>query len=354
MRKPLTLLVVLFLSLGLFLTQPPTVGLTQGEIKCEQEVLVQTTDTLSTIAGRIYGDVLAFPAIVEATNQRATVDGSYAKIDNPNLVEIGWKLCIPAVADAEALLAKPAVKPETAAVGLDGDRIGFPTGYEENFTIFYEFDRRQNQSARVIYANQTAASVQPGQPFPYGSILAMEVHRTKKNEAGEVLLDDRGRFVRDALFGLFVMRKEPGFGTRYGLLRNGEWEYVAYRPDGTVFIPTERTNGCAACHMEAGQGRDWVFGAHRFFGEQVVSPDENEVLIVDYAFQPETLTVQVGTEVKWTSQDVVFHTVTASDQSLSGVLRPEQSFSHTFEETGIFEYFSALYPNVKGRIEVVN
>jgi plastocyanin len=75
--------------------------------------------------------------------------------------------------------------------------------------------------------------------------------------------------------------------------------------------------------------------------------------VVDYQFMAETLTVKVGAEVKWISHDINFHSVTATDQSFSGALRPNQSFNHTFEETGVFDYFSAFYPSSKGTIEVV-
>ena len=327
----------------------------QGQITCEQDAMVQAEDTLSSLAEKFYGDVLAFPALAQATNSLAATDNSYAKISNLNVLEVGWKLCVPSAEDAQAILDRVGPTAALAAsAGPDVDRVGFPEGYLDSFAVFYEFDRIQNGSARVVYANQAAASVQPGQPFPYGSVLAMEVHRTKKDEAGNVLLDAAGRFERDALFGLFVMRKEPGFGTKYGVQRNGEWEYVAYQPDGTVFVPPERTQACAACHVEASAGRDWVFGVDRFFGEEPTQPGENEIIVTDYTFTPEILTVKVGTEVKWVSSDTVFHSVTATDQSFSGALRPNQSFSHTFDQPGSFEYFSAFYPSSKGRIEVVN
>jgi len=345
--------IVLLLALTFILTAP--VALTQGEIACEQDVIVEAEDSLSELANRFYGDVLAFPAIVEATNARAATDGSYALIDDINVLQAGIKLCIPSAEDAQAILARsqPAGV-STVEIGPEFDRVGFPEGYQETFQVFYEFDRAQNNTARVIYANAAAASVRPGEPFPYGSILAMEVYRTQRDEAGNVALDENGRFVRDEMSGLFVMRKEPGFGLKYGDLRNGEWEYVAYRPDGTILVPPEATTSCASCHVEASQGKDWVFGAHRFFGEETPPAGENEINVVDYTFQPAALTVKVGTEVKWVSHDIVFHTVTANDLSFSSVLRPGQSFSHTFETPGVFEYFSAIYPAAKGRIEVVN
>jgi plastocyanin len=235
------------------------------------------------------------------------------------------------------------------------DRVGFPEGYQENFSIFYEFDRTQNGSARVIYANEAAAAVQADQPFfPYGSVLVMDVYRTQKDDDGNVVLDKNGNYVKDELFGLFVMRKERDFGTKYGEQRNGEWEYAAYRPDGSVLTPPERTLACAACHVEASEGKDWVFGVDRHFGtETAPEPGEDEIIVADYKFMPDTLTVKVGSEVTWTSSDVVFHAITASDGSFSGALRPNQSFTQKFEQPGTYEYFSAFYPNVKGEIEVV-
>jgi plastocyanin len=346
----LVFLIVSLVALIFALRAKP--ALTQGEIICEQDIVVKANDSLSTIASQLYSDVLAFPAIVEATNTKAASDNSYTRIDNVNVVEPGAKLCIPSEADARAILDR--LGPVTTAVAAEGpevDRVGFPAGYQEKYKVFYEFDRTQNKTARVVYANEAAASVQPGQPFPYGSILVMEVYRTQQDDAGNITIDANGRFTRGELNGIFVMRKEPGFGAKYGDQRNGEWEYVAYKSDGTFLTPPERTQPCAACHVET-SGKDWVFGSHRFFNDQTPAAGENEIIVTDYKFQPESLTVKVNTEVKWTSQDVVFHTVTANDMSLSRALRPGESFTHKFEQPGTYEFFSAFYPTSKVKVIV--
>jgi len=75
------------------------------QMACEEDVTVQADDWLSKLADKFYGDLLAFPAIVEATNQQNASDDSYARIINPDIIEPGWKLCIPSGADAQALLA---------------------------------------------------------------------------------------------------------------------------------------------------------------------------------------------------------------------------------------------------------
>ena len=64
-------------------------------IACEQDYIVPADDWLSKLAGKFYGDIFAYPAIVAATNLAAAADDSYTVIDNPDLIEIGQKLCIP-------------------------------------------------------------------------------------------------------------------------------------------------------------------------------------------------------------------------------------------------------------------
>ncbi len=61
-----------------------------------EEYIVQADDWLSKIADKFYGDILAYPIIVDATNARAAEDDSFAVIDNPDIIEIGQKLWIPA------------------------------------------------------------------------------------------------------------------------------------------------------------------------------------------------------------------------------------------------------------------
>ncbi len=59
------------------------------------DVTVRSGDTLSKLAGEIYGDPGAFRRIITATNSRSQDDNSYAYIANPNILELGWKLCAP-------------------------------------------------------------------------------------------------------------------------------------------------------------------------------------------------------------------------------------------------------------------
>ncbi len=63
-------------------------------VGCE-DYTVQADDWLSKIAEKYLGDIFAYSAIAEATNAAVTDSGPYDSIDDPNLIEIGQRLCIP-------------------------------------------------------------------------------------------------------------------------------------------------------------------------------------------------------------------------------------------------------------------
>jgi putative spermidine/putrescine transport system substrate-binding protein len=97
MKKVVTLIALLTFLLML----APAPSLAQ-EVVCENDVVVQADDWLSKIAEKFYGDVLAFQAIADATNAKAATDSSYATIANVDIIEPGWKLCVPAAETAQA------------------------------------------------------------------------------------------------------------------------------------------------------------------------------------------------------------------------------------------------------------
>jgi hypothetical protein len=91
MRKvsPFIVVLALTLAVGLALAAPP------AQEAGGQPYVVQKDDWLSKIADKYYGDMFAYPIIVEATNAKAAEDSSFAVIKNPDLIEIGQKLWIP-------------------------------------------------------------------------------------------------------------------------------------------------------------------------------------------------------------------------------------------------------------------
>ena len=94
----------------------------------------------------------------------------------------------------------------------------------------------------------------------------------------------------------------------------------------------------------------------------VITIDSFDPANADRAYDPNDLTVAVGTTVRWTNADAVAHTVTSgvSDGTLgeadgvfdSGFLEQGQTFSYTFTEAGEFDYFCTPHPWMRGKVTV--
>ncbi len=80
-------LLLLMLLPGQVLAQEQSSG-------CQLEYTVQAGDWLSKIAEKYLGDALAYPQLVEAAN--AVSDDAYTDIENPDMIEPGWTICVPA------------------------------------------------------------------------------------------------------------------------------------------------------------------------------------------------------------------------------------------------------------------
>lgn len=86
-------------------------------------------------------------------------------------------------------------------------------------------------------------------------------------------------------------------------------------------------------------------------GSALAAPSGKQVAVsmVDYQFQPKTLTINVGDTVVWTNNGATAHTVTASDGSWdSGNVAPGQSFSHTFNTPGTVAYYCMFHGSATG------
>ena len=81
----------------------------------------------------------------------------------------------------------------------------------------------------------------------------------------------------------------------------------------------------------------------------------HQVTIDNFAFNPRTLTVPVGTEVTWINRDDVPHTATSAVKPRvfdSKTLDTDEKFSFVFTAVGTYEYFCAVHPHMSGEIVV--
>jgi cellulose 1,4-beta-cellobiosidase len=83
------------------------------------------------------------------------------------------------------------------------------------------------------------------------------------------------------------------------------------------------------------------------------TPVPADVQIVDFAFQPASLTVNQGATVTWRNAGAATHTTT-SDTNLwnSGNLTPGQTFAFTFTTAGTFTYHCNIHTTMTGTITV--
>jgi len=77
------------------------------------------------------------------------------------------------------------------------------------------------------------------------------------------------------------------------------------------------------------------------------------VTIVNFTFNPGSLTINAGRTVTWTNKDSVPHTATSKDGAFdSGNLNQGQSFSFTFDKPGTYDYICTYHPYMVGTIVV--
>ena len=79
----------------------------------------------------------------------------------------------------------------------------------------------------------------------------------------------------------------------------------------------------------------------------------SEVTLGNFTMSPKTLTVPVGTSVRWTNADDIPHTVVSEDQTFkSKVMDTDEHFTFTFSKAGTYKYFCSIHPHMTGTVIV--
>jgi len=87
------------------------------------------------------------------------------------------------------------------------------------------------------------------------------------------------------------------------------------------------------------------------------SPQQNQktISILNYVFDPATVTIKTGTTVTWVNNDPISHkivSVTNPPVFSSDNISQGGSYSFTFTTAGTFGYFCQIHPMMKGSIVV--
>ncbi len=78
-----------------------------------------------------------------------------------------------------------------------------------------------------------------------------------------------------------------------------------------------------------------------------------QVVINNFTFTPDVITVTVGTTVTWSNQDDTPHTVTEAKKLFgSKGLDTADQFAFRFTDTGVYTYFCSIHPMMVGHVVV--
>jgi len=168
------------------------------------------------------------------------------------------KFNVPEREKNELLGALAAMKGEIVgdrARGIRNDgEIALPNDYRSWPVFLKDVQRPDLKQVRDIYIN--ARGLKSSRPFPYGTVMVMELYSVRTDAEGKPLLDASGRLQKASLSKVFVMEKGPGWGQAVKPeLRTGEWVYAAFDASGKSLGPD--VTACRACHVPL-QSTDFV------------------------------------------------------------------------------------------------
>lgn len=78
----------------------------------------------------------------------------------------------------------------------------------------------------------------------------------------------------------------------------------------------------------------------------------NTVIIQNFAFNPDTLTVKVGTTVTWINQETDHDVVSDAGVFTSPRLNNGANYTYTFTQAGEYPYHCGIHPSMTGKIIV--
>jgi plastocyanin len=82
------------------------------------------------------------------------------------------------------------------------------------------------------------------------------------------------------------------------------------------------------------------------------SSDGATISVVNFQFNPGSITVSVGESVTWTNNSAGRHTTTAKSGEWNTQLGAGESFTQIFETAGTFDFFCSIHPSMTGTVTV--
>ncbi|HEY8527085.1 MAG TPA: plastocyanin/azurin family copper-binding protein [Acidimicrobiales bacterium] len=118
---------------------------------------------------------------------------------------------------------------------------------------------------------------------------------------------------------------------------------------GLVACGDDDGGGDGTTNADNAETEDTADGGGEEVPEDVVvlDTDPSAITALDNTFRPENAQVPAGTEVVWTNRGRTEHNVLSVEGEDWGVevedFQPGASYSHTFEEPGVYRYYCSLH-----------
>lgn len=90
-------------------------------------------------------------------------------------------------------------------------------------------------------------------------------------------------------------------------------------------------------------------------GIEAFTPAKHTIYMVNNEYRPQHVHVRKGDTVRWINRDSSMHTATAFNESFnSELLMQDEVYEHTFDVSGVHNYYCRPHPYMKGTISVVD
>ena len=248
---------------------------------------------------------------------------------------------------------------QQATVAPGPNKVAFPENWSKG-VMYGTVDRPDTKQYREFYTTPDVLdAVRTGKPVPDGAVIVLAAYAAQVDAAGVPVRDASGRFVKGNLVAVNVQQKKKGHGDDIpASIRNGDWQYQSFAPDGKVNDKANLT-ACYQCHLPFARD-EFLTNLAKLKGtfpsqaQVAVRSGPTEVAITGFQFGPGALKIAAGQKVTWTNADDTPHqvTVTGADGRRSDVMLKGQSATMQFDAAGNIAYVCGLHPSMKGTIEV--
>lgn len=245
-----------------------------------------------------------------------------------------------------------------ALVPSGPNKLAFPEGWDQG-VLYATVDRPDTKQYREFYTSADAVkAAREGKPIPDGTVITLAAFAAKVDAGGVPVKDANGRFVKDRLVAVNSMQKKAGWGADIPeAVRNGDWVYQSFTPDGKVNDKANLT-ACYQCHLPFAKD-DYLTNLAKLAGRfpmaaaAAAPAGPTEVAINGFSFGPATIKVNAGQKVTWTNVDDTPHQISIVGSSQrSDVMLKGQAATLQFDAAGNIAYVCGLHPTMKGTIEV--